>query len=183
MSQIDPRISLFNTEVDKVIEYLHSEYAKLQTGRANATLVEHVEVEAYGSKQQLKTLAGISVQDARTIVVEPWDKSILNDVDAALQKADLGCNPVNDGVHIRINLPPMTEERRAQLKKLVHQLAEEARISIRHHRQVAHDDIKKNENDEDVRYTLLDELEKAVKTANERVEETMKAKEEEVMTV
>lgn len=179
----DPRISTFTAEVAKVMHYLHSEYAKLQTGQANAAIIENVMVDAYGQKQPLKAVAGISVQDGRTLVVQPWDKSVMQAVDTALQKADLGTSPVNDGTVIRINLPPMTEERRLQLKKIVAQQAEEARISIRQQRQTAHDKIKNEESDEDVRYTLLDSLQKEVDKANAEVEETMKKKEEEVMTV
>ncbi len=179
----DARIESFKKEVEKILTFLQSEYAKLQTGRANAALVESVSVEAYGQNQPLKGVAGISVQDARTIVVQPWDNSVISNIESALTKADLGVNPVNDGTVIRLNLPPMTEERRTQLKKVVHSLAEEARISVRQQRQSVHDDIKEEEKDEDVRYTLLEELEKAVKEANEKIETTMKQKDEEVMTV
>lgn len=179
----DARIENFNNEAEKVMTYLHGEFAKLQTGRANAALVENVNVEAYGQNQPLKAVAGVSIQDARTIVVQPWDAGTLAAVETALNKADLGINPVNDGSVIRLNLPPMTEERRLQLVKHVHQLAEEGRISIRQQRQTAHDTIKDEEKDEDVKFTLLEELEKAVKGANEKIEESKKAKEEEVMTV
>lgn len=179
----DARIASFQAETEKVLHFLHSEYAKLQTGRANAALIESVTVEAYGQNQPLKSVANISVQDAKTIVVQPWDKSVMQAVEVALTKADLGANPVNDGTLIRLSLPPMTEERRQKLVKIVHQLAEEARISIRQQRQSVHDGIKEEEKDEDLRYTLLDELEKAVKAANEKVEESKKQKEEEVLKV
>jgi len=180
---MDIRIKKLQEEAAKVVEFLHAGFAKLQTGRASAALVEGVEVEAYGQKQPLKAVAGISIQDARTIVVQPWDKSVMQNVEIALTKADLGVSPVNDGTVVRINLPPMTEERREQLKKVVHQLAEDARISLRQQRQQVHDDIKDNEKEEDRRYTLLEELEKVVKEANDKIEESRKAKEEEVMTV
>jgi len=180
MTQVD--IDTFSTEAKKAVSYLHSEFAKLQTGRAQASLVEHVEVEAYGSKQALQTVAGITVEDARTIVVQPWDKGVMKDVEKALQKADLGTSPVNDGVVIRINLPPMTEERRTQLAKHVGELAEEAKISIRHHRQEAQESIRK-EADEDDRELQLKHLQQAVDTVNAEIEETAKNKEEEVMTV
>lgn len=179
----DARIDAFRAETEKVMTYLHSEFAKLQTGRANAALIENVSVDAYGQNQPLKAVANISVQDAKTIAVQPWDKAVMQAVETALTKADLGTSPVNDGTMIRLTLPPMTEERRQQLVKLVHQLAEEARISIRQQRQTVHDKIKDEEKDEDVRYTLLEELEKAVKAANEKVEESKKQKEEEVMKV
>ena len=178
----DPRISLFQTEVDKALTHLHGEFSKLQTGRANAALVEHIEVDAYGQRQQLRAVAGISVSDARTIVVQPWDRSVLQSVEKALAQADLGGSPVNDGLVIRINLPPMTEERRTHLKKVVATLAEDARISIRKSRQVAHDGIKP-EKDEDVKETLMEDLKKAVDGANAKIAESAKKKEEEVMKV
>jgi ribosome recycling factor len=184
MTTTDTRISTFHVEADKILEHLHMEFSKLQTGRANAALVEHVQVTSYGQKQDLRSLAGISVQDARSIVIQPWDKGVLRDIEVAIEdQLDLGTSPVNDGNVIRLNLPPMTEERRTQLNKVVNQLAEEARISVRQKRQDAHDDIKDNEKDEDVRYTLLEQLEKEVKAMNENIEESKKKKEEEIMTV
>jgi ribosome recycling factor len=158
------------------------EFSKLQTGRANAALVEHVMVEAYGQKQELRAVAGVSIPEARTIVVQPWDKSIMGNVEKALQQLDLGGSPVNDGVVIRINLPPMTEERRSQLTKVVGKLAEEARISVRKHRQDTQDAIKQ-EKEEDVRETLLAELQKAVDDANASIANAASKKDEEVMKV
>ncbi|MFA6259766.1 MAG: ribosome recycling factor [Candidatus Peribacteraceae bacterium] len=175
-------IDQFKTEAGKAVEHLQSEYAKLQTGRAQASLVEHVEVEAYGGKQALHTVAGITIQDARTIVVQPWDKGVMQNVEQALQKADLGTSPVNDGTVLRINLPPMNEERRKQLVKHVHELAEEARISIRHHRQEAQENIRK-EPDEDDRALQLKHLQQAVDEANQQIEDIAGRKEEELMTV
>jgi len=178
----DPRILKFNTEADKIISHLHSEFAKLQTGRASAALVEDAMVDAYGQMQPLKAVAGITIEDARSIVVQPWDRSVIGNIEKALTLLDLGTSPVNDGVVLRLNLPPMTEERREQMKKLVGKIAEEARISIRQQRQEVHDDVK-GERDEDRKYTLIEELDKATKMANDKIEESMKKKEEEVMTV
>ena len=178
----DTRIQSFRNESDKVLLHLKLEFSKLQTGRANPAMVEHVMVDAYGQRQELRAVAGVSIQDGRTIVVQPWDRSILQSVDKALQMANLGASPVNDGVVIRLSLPPMTEERRKQLQKVVHQLAEESRVSIRKHRQSAHDAIKP-EKDEDVRETLMQELQKAVDEFNGNIADMAKRKEEEVMKV
>ncbi|HLD71482.1 MAG TPA: ribosome recycling factor [Candidatus Peribacteraceae bacterium] len=178
----DPRIAKFQQEGQKILQFLQNEYAKLQTGRANAALIEHIEVDAYGQKQQLKTIAGISVTDAKSMTVQPWDRSILGNVEKAIQQSNLGVNPVNDGVMIRINLPSMTQERREQLGKVVHQLAEEGRISLRKYRQEIHDAIKP-EKDEDVRETLLKELQKEVDLLNGKIGETAKKKEQEIMTI
>jgi ribosome recycling factor len=178
----DSRIVAFNAEIEKIIAFLKGEYGKLQTGRANAALIEGIQVEAYGQRQQLKTVAGITVSDARTIVVQPWDPSILQSVDKALQAADLGSSPSNDGHVIRITLPPMTEERRQKMTKIVHQLAEESRISLRQQRDKLREGLKE-EKDEDARYTLLEDLDKAVKTGNDKIEEAKTKKELEIMTV
>lgn len=180
---VDPRMQVFQKEAEGVLTHLHGEYAKLQTGRAHAALIEHAHVAAYGQKQELRTLAGISIADARTIVVQPWDPGIMYEVETALRDLDLGASPVNDGTAIRINLPPMTEERRKHLVKSVHQLAEEARITIRQKRQETLEDIKKNEKDEDARYTLLKDLDGGVKSANAKIEESKKKKEEEIMKI
>ncbi len=179
---MDPKIAGFHSAVDKVLAHLQGEFSKLQTGRASAALVEHVEVEAYGQRQPLKAVAGISISDARTILIQPWDRSVINEIDKGLQQANLGVNPTNDGVVIRISLPPMTEERRTQLSKVVNKLAEEARISVRKARQDAHDAIKQ-EKEEDVRTTLLDTLQKAVDDANAKIAQAAAKKEEEVMKV
>lgn len=178
----DARVARFQQEADRVIRFLHAEFSKLQTGRANAALVEHVTVDAYDQKVELRTIAGISVPDARSIVIQPWDRGILGNVEKALQQADLGAVPVNDGTVLRLNLPPMTEERRKQLVKVVHQLAEDARISIRKHRQDAHDQIKQ-EKDEDVRETLNVLLQKAIDDENAKIADSAKRKEGEIMKV
>lgn len=179
---VDLRIAAFQKEAEKILHFLHTEFSKLQTGRANAALVDHIEVEAYGQRQPLKSIAGITVPDAKSILVQPWDRSILQNVEKALQQSNLGINPVNDGVSLRINLPPMTEERREQLTKIAHKLAEEAKISVRKARQDVHDSVKQ-EKDEDVKETLQKELQKHVDEANGKISEAVKKKEEEVMTV
>jgi ribosome recycling factor len=178
----DARITTFKSDGDRILTYLSQEFGKLQTGRANAAVVEHVNVEAYGQNMQLKAVASISVQDARTIVIQPWDRSVLGAVEKALQQSDLGINPVNDGVVIRLNLPPMTEERRSDLKKIVQKLSEEARISLRQARQKSHDEIKADK-DEDIRESLTEALQKEVDAYNAKIDELKKHKEEEVMKV
>lgn len=178
----DPRIQQFSAAAEKVLQFLKAEYAKLQTGRANAAMVEHVFVEAYGQRMELKAVASIAVQDAKSLVVQPWDKAVLGAVEKALQQANLGTNPVNDGVVLRINLPPMTEERRKDLTKVVQRLAEEARISVRQHRQEVHDGLK-SEKDEDVKKTLSETLQKEVDKVNSLIDEIKKKKEEEIIKV
>jgi len=178
----DARISSFTADADKLLQHLYGEFGKLQTGRANATLVEHIEVESYGQRMPLKAVASISVQDAKTIVIQPWDKSALQSIEKAIQIANIGINPVNDGTLVRLNLPPMTTERREQLKKIVHMLSEESRISIRQARQKALDAIKQEPN-ETLRKSLETQLQKEVDAMNAKIDDGRKKKEEEVMKI
>lgn len=178
----DPRIATFEAESQKVITFMQTEFAGLQTGRASAALVENIDVDAYDQRMNMKAVAGISVQDAKTIVIQPWDRTVLSAIEKAIQQSSLGLNPMNDGVVIRLTLPAMTEERREQLKKLVHKMAEEARISVRQARQKAQDSIKQEVN-ETLKGSLTNELQKAVDKANARIDELRAHKEEEVMKV
>ena len=179
---VDFRIQSFSQEAKNILHHLQGEFGKLQTGRANASLIEHIDVEAYGSRQPMRTLAGILVQDARTLVIQPWDPGILADIERAIQASPLGVSPVNDGTVLRINLPHLTEERREQLKKIVHTLAENARIAVRQSRQKAHD-ATKVEKEEDVKRTLERELQKELDTVNGLIDAIRKRKEEEVMKI
>ncbi len=178
----DQHIASFQQEADKVLQFLHVEFSKLQTGRANPAVFELISVEAYGQHQPLKAVAGVSVQEGRTIVIQPWDPSILQAIEKAVSQADIGASPVNDGHILRITLPPLTEERRLQMTKTVHNLAEEARIGLRKHRQSALDAIKL-EKDEDIKKTLQGELQKQVDAYNVKIDDSRKKKEEEMMKI
>jgi ribosome recycling factor len=177
-----PTLEQFASAVKKALDHLHNEFSKLQTGRANAAQVEHIAVEAYGQRMEIKGVASISVQDARSMVIQPWDKSVLSALEKAIQIANIGVNPVNDGVVIRLNFPPMTEERRKQISKTVHQLAEAAKIAVRQDRQKTNDAIK-TITDENEKERLTKELQKLVDDANGKIEESAKKKEQEIMTV
>lgn len=178
----DSRITAFQSDVEKAIQHLQTEFSMLQTGRASASLVEHLNVDAYGQAMQLKAVAGISIQDSRTIVIQPWDRGVLQSIEKAIQQSDLGVNPNNDGTVIRLSLPPMTEERRAQMVKVVQRLSEEARISVRQARQRAQDAIKQDPN-ENLRNSLQDQLQAEVDKANGRIDELRQHKEGEMMKV
>ncbi len=178
----NPAITTYQQEFQKAIEHLKQEFSRLQTGRANASLVEHIMVEAYGQMMEMKAVASISIQDARSMVIQPWDKSVLSAIEKAVQQADIGSNPVNDGVVIRLNFPPMTEERRLHLKKVVSQLAEQTKIKIRQLRQEANTALSE-EDAEDEKARAEKDLQKHVDDANVLVEELAKKKEAEVMTV
>lgn len=181
---MDSQIQTLKSDLRKTITHLKEEFAKLQTGRASASLVENVQIEAYGQTQPLKSLAGISVQDAKTIVIQPWDKSTVGDVEKALVKADLGTMPVNEGTLIRIVLPPMTEERRLELVRIVKNLAEEARVSVRMCRQEVHSNAKKDTSrTEDEHRNFEESVQKEVDIANKEIEEIAEKKKEDVMRV
>ncbi len=180
-------IALGEVEMKKIIDHLKTEYSHLQIGRASASLVEGVMVEAYGSMQSLKGLAHISVPDAKTIQIQPWDKGVLQAIEKGIMMANLGLNPSNDGIVVRINIPPLTEERRRDLTKVVHKLAEDARISVRHARQGVMDKIKGQEKakeiSEDMAKGLEKKLQDKVDAVNQEIETLAKGKEADVMKV
>ena len=172
---------------EKTIEHLKSEISTLRTGRATPALVEDVTVEAYGVKQPLKAVASISVADAKTLTIDPWDKGLIQAVELAIGNSQLGINPVNDGKLIRLPLPELTQDRRQELIKVLHTKLEQARIAVRKIREDVRKEIDKAEKDkeigEDEKYTLQDELEKLVKEYNDRMKEMGENKEKEIVTV
>lgn len=174
-------------EFKRIIEHLKSEYSHLQIGRAHPALVEGVMVEAYGTKQQMKAVGSVSIPDARTIQIQPWDKGLLKAIEQGILMAGINLTPTNDGVVIRINIPPLTEERRKDLTKVVHRLAEDARISVRHVRQQAMDKIKAMEKNkeitEDEARGSEKRLQEKVDATNRDIESLAKNKENDVMTV
>ena len=187
MPTTQEHITVAQQEFEKSITYLKNEYSRLQTGRASPALVEHLKVEAYGSMQPLKSMASISVPDPKTLQIQPWDRSVLGAIEKAIQAANLGLNPVNDGRVIRLPMPPLTEERRKELVKVVHQLAEQAKISIRTARGAAHSAFKTLEESktisEDERRLSEKHLQEKVDQANKDVEELAKKKEQDIMTI
>jgi ribosome recycling factor len=137
-------------KMEKAIQVLKKDLAALRAGRATPALLEKVVVEYYGSEMPVNQLANISTPDPRTLVIQPWDKSALAEIERAILKSDLGLTPSNDGNVIRINLPALTQERRAELVKVVKKTGEEAKVAIRNIRRDANDDIKKLEKNGDI---------------------------------
>lgn len=182
-----PFLDTAKTEFAKAAEHLKAEYGKLQIGRASSVLIEDVKVVAYGTTQPLKGLASVSVPDPKTIQIQPWDKGVLNQIEQAILTSGLNLTPINDGNFVRINIPPLTEERRSDLTKHVHKLAEDARISVRNARQIAHEAFKKLETDkkisEDDFHHSNKLLQDEVDTVNKDIEELAKVKENDIMTV
>ncbi len=169
------------------VEHFQSELTSLRTGRATPTLVENVSVPAYDAMMPLNNVASIGVQDSKTLVIEPWDKSLLQAIEKAIREADLGVNPAVDGSIVRLVMPQMTEETRKKMVKSMHEKGEDARIAIRGVRESIRDEAGKKEKDkefgEDEKFKILDELDKLTKEFNDLVELISEKKEEEIMTV
>ncbi|OGI22516.1 MAG: ribosome recycling factor [Candidatus Moranbacteria bacterium RIFCSPHIGHO2_01_FULL_55_24] len=180
---IKKNIPLFESALDHFSE----EAAKIRTGRANPGLVENLQVDYYGTKSPLKQVASISIPEARQILIQPWDKGSLVFIEAAIRESDLGLNPGNDGIAIRITLPALTEERRKDLVKTLNARAEDARISIRTTRDEIWKEIQEKERNkeiaEDDKYRGKDDLQKVVDEYNQKLEAVRQKKEDEILTV
>jgi ribosome recycling factor len=170
-----------------VVDFLKQDITSLRTGRASTAMVDSIFVEAYGTKQPLKATASISVSDAKTITLEPWDKSLLGAIEKGVRDSGLGINPVNDGKLIRLSLPELTSERRQELIKILHQKLEQARVSVRKVREDVREIINAQEKQksisEDDKFRLQEDLEKLVKEFNEEVKKIGDQKEQEIVKV
>lgn len=172
-------------KMEAAVDHVGTEFSTVRTGRANPQLLHRIQVEYYGSPTPLQQLASISVPEPRLLVVAPFDQSTVGDIERAIQQADLGLNPSNDGTVIRIAFPPLTEERRRDLIKVVRHMAEEGRVSIRNvrrhsktemeamHGEISDDDIHRGE----------DELQKLTDRFAERIDEILGNKEDELLEV
>lgn len=183
----DKLIRDLRPKTNEVLEKLVEEYQKLRTGKANTALVEGVKVSYYGTETPLKQMAQITTPDAAHIVITPWDKNSLSDIELGIRNSGLNLSPVNDGKSIRINLPPMTEERRQELVKHVKSLAEEAKVVVRNLRQEVWNQVKdlekKSEITEDDRYRAEEDLNKLVDDLNRRIDEQLDEKKEEIIKI
>jgi ribosome recycling factor len=172
---------------EQTLAHFAKELKNLRTNRATAELVEDIRVEAYGQSMDLKGVASITIPDARTIQIEPWDKNLAKDIEKALMGSGLGITPKVAGAIIHLNLPPMTEENRKDLVKLINQKAEHTRISIRNTREEVREQIIKDEKaktiTEDEKYSYQEKLDEAVSKANKKVEELVGQKEKDVMSI
>ncbi|GAB6888071.1 ribosome recycling factor [Desulfothermus okinawensis JCM 13304] len=175
------------TKMEKAIEKLKKDFNKLRTGRASASLVEDILIDYYNTPTPLKQLASISIPDSRTIAIQPWDKNSMGDVEKGIMKSDLGLTPVNDGKMIRINIPPLTEERRKELVKVAKKYTEDAKIAIRNIRREGNEALKKMKNNkeitEDDLYDGQEEIQKITDRYIEKADELFKEKEKEIMEI
>lgn len=173
--------------MDKSINAFKSEIVKIRTGKASTALLDGIKIDYYGTPTPLNQVANVSVLDSHTLSVTPWDKSIVNAVDKAILTADLGLNPVSDGTNIKVPIPPLNEERRKELVKLVKKFGEDCKIAIRNIRRDANDHLKKAEKEkelsEDLRHDAEHEVQKYTDEHIKRVDEIIKHKEAEIMEV
>lgn len=180
-------IDTHKSDLDKTVEFFKKDISSLRTGRANPALVENIMVEAYGMTQQLKAVASITIPDAQTIRVEPWDKSIVKDVEKAILEANIGVNPVVQGEMIRVSIPALTEETRKNLVKMLHEKLESVRVSVRNVRDGVKQEVvnleKNKEISEDDKYKMLEELDKVCAGYNEKIKNIGDEKEKEIMTI
>jgi ribosome recycling factor len=173
------------TRMTAALETLTREFASVRTGRASTALLETVRVDYYGTATPVTQTASVSVPDARTLVIQPWEASQLGAIEKAIMKSDLGLTPINDGKVIRLNIPALTEERRKQLAKTVHKLAEDARVSVRNIRREANDRLKALGKDkkasEDEERRGHDQIQKTTDKYIAKVDELLKKKEQEIL--
>lgn len=178
-----------NTEnkMNKTIASLEADFASIRAGRANPAILDKISVEYYGAQTPLAQVGTISVPEARTIVIQPWDASILKDIEKAILASDIGITPNNDGKVIRLNFPPLTEERRKELSKSISKRGEEAKVAVRNLRRDAIDGFKKqkkaNEITEDDLKDLEDKIQKLTDRFVKKIDEITSAKEKEIMEV
>ncbi|EKD43032.1 MAG: hypothetical protein ACD_72C00492G0002 [uncultured bacterium] len=180
-------INDFKGDFEGVLEFLKKDIVGLRTGRASVAMVEDISVESYGSYQALKAVASISVADAKTLNIEPWDKSILGAVEKGIRDSGIGVSPVNDGRIIRVILPDLTTDRRKELTKVLHEKMENARVSLRKVRQEVREFVEAEEESksisEDEKFKLFEDVEKTVKEYNDKIKEVGDKKETEINTI
>lgn len=174
-------------EFEKAIEHFKNELTQLRTGRASSALVENLMVDYYGSKSPLKQIASISTPEPRSILISPWSKDTLVNIEKSIRDSQLNLNPINDGQVLRVNIPPLNEERRKELVKILSQKAEEARVTVRKQRENIWDEIQDLEKQgkiaEDDKFSGKERLQKVVDEYNEKIDGIREKKEEEIMTV
>ena len=171
--------------MESAVEHCRHELAQIRTGRASPVLLDGVKVPYYGAPAPLKSLANITAQEARLLVVQPFDKNLIFDIEKAIQAADLGLNPANDGTVIRIPIPPLTEERRHELVRLVHNLTEESRVAVRNVRKDINNNVREmersHEMSKDEAHDAQDEVQKITDRYVEQLNQLLAMKEKEIL--
>ena len=175
------------SHMTKCVEATRSEFASIRTGRATPALLDRLHVEAYGQSVPLKQVAGVSVPDTRTLVIAAWDKGIVSEIKKAIEKSDLGLTPNVDGSSIRLSIPPLNEERRKDLAKIVKKKGEDGKIAVRNVRHKVHDDLRTQLKDHDItedqNKRMQDQLQKLTDRFIKEIDQLVAAKEKEIMEV
>lgn len=183
----NPKLVDVAPKMDGALDALHREFSGLRTGRASVNLLDSVRVDSYGSFSPLSQVGTVNVQDSRMLTVQVWDKSLVKAVEKAIRDAGLGLNPAADGQLIRVPLPSLNEERRAELSKIASKYAEDAKVSVRNARRDAMDMLKKQEKDgdisEDEHHRLSDEVQKMTDTRIKKIDELLASKQKDIMQV
>jgi len=184
MEEIDNYLDTAKEMMESAIKHTQEEFAKIRAGKAMPSMLDGIEVEYYGSMTPLNQVAGVTTPDARTISVKPWEKTMLQEIERAIINSNLGLNPQNDGEQIRINIPPLTEERRLNLMKQVKAEAEKGKISIRNARKDTNDSLKKLDGiSEDLVKDAEAEVQKLTDNYSNKIDALVNAKETDIMTV
>ncbi|HMA02491.1 MAG: ribosome recycling factor [Gemmatimonas sp.] len=184
MSTIPQLVKEARVGMDKALESSRKEFSSIRSGKASTTLLDTVRVDAYGQSMPVSQVGSVSAPESRLLTVTPWDKGLTQAIEKAIRDSDLGLNPSSQGGVIRVPLPSLNEDRRKELVKVVHRLAEEGRIAVRHARTIARDAIKKLDKiSEDDKKTADKELQKMHDEHIAKLEEMLKAKEAEIMEV
>ncbi|MBC8175779.1 MAG: ribosome recycling factor [Desulfobacteraceae bacterium] len=180
----DEILSELRQKMTKSTEALEKEFKRIRTGRASTSLLEGIKVECYDTQMPLEQVASMSVPESRLMTIQPWDQSIIGDIEKGILKSELGLTPINDGKIIRISIPPLTEERRKELAKLAKKMAEESKISIRNLRREANEMFKElkteKEISEDELYRSQDEVQKITDEFIKKIDEITSQKEKEI---
>ena len=176
-----------SNRMQKSIDSLEKDFSRLRTGRASTALVDNIRVEYYGTPTPLNQVASVSIPDSRTISISPWDRNAFSNIEKAIMKSDLGLTPVNDGKSIRINIPPLTEERRKELVKMAKKYTEDAKVAIRNVRRDVNDALKKMQNSkeisEDELHKAQDDVQKTTDSFVKKADAVLAEKEKEIMEI
>lgn len=182
---IDEILSECRQKMDKTIDALKKEFARIRTGRASTALLDGIKVDCYETQMPLEQVASLSVPESRLISIKPWDQSIISEIEKAILKSELGLTPMNDGKMIRIPIPPLTEQRRKELVKVAKKMAEEGKISIRNHRRDSNELLKELKNEKEISeddfFRSQEEVQKVTDEFIKKIDEITGEKEKEIM--
>ena len=181
----DEILSEMRQKMESTVDSLDREFKKMRTGRASTSILEGITAECYGTQMRLNQIASLSSPESRLLTIQPWDQSIIGNIEKSILKSQLGLTPMNDGKLIRISIPPLTEERRKELAKMAKKMAEESKVSIRNHRRDANEMLKelKNESEisEDEMYAYQDKVQGTTDEFIEKIDGIRKEKENEIL--